>query len=57
MVWLYRETVPSSAGSKFNNSLSELGSWIIEIIKRPDTAKGFEVLPAAASGKMWRSQG
>jgi transposase len=33
------------AGSKLNDALSEIGDWVIEIIKRSDTAKGFEILP------------
>jgi transposase len=33
------------AGNKLRDALAELGRWTIEIIKRPDTAKGFEVLP------------
>ena len=33
------------AGDKLRDALAELGRWTIEIIKRSDTAKGFEVLP------------
>ena len=33
------------AGEKLTNALANLGSWTIEIIKRSDAAKGFEVLP------------
>jgi transposase len=33
------------AGDKLKDALSELGTWTFEIIKRSDTAKGFEVLP------------
>jgi len=33
------------AGQKFRASLEGLGDWTVEIIKRSDTAKGFEVLP------------
>jgi len=33
------------AGEKLRNALAALGRWTIEIIKRADTAKGFEVLP------------
>jgi transposase len=33
------------AGEKLRAALAGLGRWTIEIIKRSDTAKGFEVLP------------
>src|SRR5580704_12744505 len=33
------------AGVKLKHALSELGTWTFEIIKRSDTAKGFEALP------------
>jgi transposase len=33
------------AGDKLRDALAERGRWTIEIIKRSDTAKGFEVLP------------
>lgn len=33
------------AGRKLRRSLTKIGSWTVEIIKRSDTAKGFEVLP------------
>jgi len=33
------------AGEKLRTALAGLGRWTIEIIKRSDTAKGFEVLP------------
>jgi putative transposase len=33
------------AGEKLTGALVEIGTWTIEIIKRSDTAKGFEVLP------------
>jgi transposase len=33
------------AGEKLRDELSGMGNWVIEIIKRSDTAKGFEVLP------------
>ena len=33
------------AGDKLKGSLAKLGQWTIEIIKRSDTAKGFELLP------------
>lgn len=33
------------AGAKLRRSLTKLGSWTIEIIKRSDMAKGFEILP------------
>lgn len=33
------------AGDKLKVALAELGRWTVEIIRRCDTAKGFEVLP------------
>src|SRR5438105_15552884 len=33
------------AGGKLRDALKEHGDWTIAIIKRSDTAKGFEVLP------------
>jgi len=33
------------AGGKLRRSLTRIGNWTVEIIKRSDTAKGFEVLP------------
>jgi transposase len=33
------------AGDKLASQLPELGSWTFEIVRRSDTAKGFEVLP------------
>ena len=33
------------AGDKINDALASMGKWTIEVIKRSDTAKGFEVLP------------
>lgn len=33
------------AGPKLKNAMGRSGDWSIEIIKRSDTAKGFEVLP------------
>lgn len=33
------------AGEKLSQTLANLGTWTIEIIKRSDAAKGFEVLP------------
>jgi transposase len=33
------------AGDKLAGALADLGTWTMEIIKRSDTAKGFEVLP------------
>ena len=33
------------AGNKLRTSLTKLGKWTIEIIKRSDRAKGFEILP------------
>ena len=33
------------AGPKLRNALISNGRWIIQIVKRSDTAEGFEVLP------------
>jgi transposase len=33
------------AGEKLETALATLGQWALEIVKRPATAKGFEVLP------------
>ena len=33
------------AGDKLRDGLSKIGTWVIEVIKRSDTAVGFEVLP------------
>ena len=33
------------AGDKLRNALAALGRWTVQIIKRSDTAEGFEVLP------------
>ena len=33
------------AGPKLNDALRRLGDWTLEIVKRSDTAQGFEVLP------------
>ena len=33
------------AGDKLRGTLASMGQWTVEIIKRSDTAKGFEVLP------------
>ena len=48
------------AGDKLRNALSALGRWTVQIIKRSDTAQGFEVLPRRwaelTKGSAWRSQ-
>ena len=33
------------AGPKLEDALAQIGTWTLEIIKRSDTAKGFELLP------------
>ena len=33
------------AGNKLKDELRRISKWTIEIIKRSDTAKGFEILP------------
>ncbi len=33
------------AGPKLRGTLAKIGRWIIQIVKRSDTAKGFEVIP------------
>jgi transposase len=49
-----RETLPwlrhvfadgGYAGPKLETALAQIGAWSLEIIKRSDTAKGFELLP------------
>lgn len=33
------------SGSKLEDALAKAGKWTLEIVKRSDTAKGFELLP------------
>lgn len=33
------------AGPKLRDALADIGNWTIQIVKRSDTAKGFEVIP------------
>jgi len=33
------------AGPKLRDALKDLGQWTVQIVKRSDTAEGFEVLP------------
>lgn len=33
------------AGDKVRQSLKKIGKWVIDIIKRSNTARGFEILP------------
>jgi transposase len=33
------------AGDKLRDAMAALGQWTFEIIKRSDTARGFELLP------------
>ena len=33
------------AGPKLHSALNKIGDWRLQIVKRSDTAKGFEVLP------------
>jgi transposase len=33
------------AGPKLSGALDKIGNWTVEIVKRSDTAKGFEVIP------------
>jgi transposase len=35
----------ASAGGKLQQALAKLGTWTFEIVRRSDTAKGFEPLP------------
>lgn len=43
---LAKRVVPHmTAGQKLRKALRECGQWNLEIIKRSDIAKGFEVLP------------
>jgi transposase len=44
--WLRHVFADSAyAGGKLQQSLAKLGSWTFEIIRRSDTAQGFEPLP------------
>ena len=44
--WLRHVLVDGGyAGDKLRDALASMGRWTMEIIKRSDTAKGFEVLP------------
>ena len=40
-----REICGYDAGKKVKDALAATGDWTIEIIKRSDTAKGFDLLP------------
>lgn len=42
------------AGDKLKDALRRIGKWTVEIIKRSDIAKGFEVLPTVASPRTSR---
>ncbi|MHB0823232.1 transposase, partial [Novacetimonas hansenii] len=33
------------AGNKLRSALASMGKWTVEIIRRSDTARGFEILP------------
>ncbi len=33
------------AGPKLRDALADVGKWTIQIVKRSDTAEGFEVIP------------
>ena len=35
------------AGPKLRRALEKIGRWTLQIVKRSDTAKGFEVIPRA----------
>jgi len=37
------------AGPKLRDALTSIGHWVIQIVKRSDTAEGFEVLPRPLS--------
>ena len=44
--WLRHVFADSAyAGPKMRGALDKIGNWTIEIVKRPDTAKGFQLLP------------
>ena len=44
--WLRRIFADGAyAGSKLEAALAKLGNWVIEIVRRCDTAKGFVLLP------------
>ena len=40
-------------GPKAANAAALTGTWIIDIVKRPDTAVGFEVVPKRWMPKRW----
>lgn len=45
--WLRHIFAPGGyAGDKFRQALRQLGKWTVDIIKRSDHTKGFEVLPS-----------
>ena len=39
------------AGTKLETALAALGTWTLEIVKRSDVAKGFELLPRPLGGR------
>jgi transposase len=44
--WLRRVFADAAyAGDKLKHALARLGDWVIQIIKRSDTAEGFQLLP------------
>ena len=44
--WLRHVFADSAyAGPKLRGALDKIGDWTMEIVKRPDTAKGFQLLP------------
>ena len=44
--WLRHVFADSAyAGPKLRGALDKIGSWTLEIVKRPDAAKGFQLLP------------
>ena len=50
IIWRFRRlrhvfAQESHTGDKLKNALRQFGQWIIEIIKRLDAAKSFEVSP------------
>lgn len=44
------------AGPKLRDALVSLGRWTLQIVKRSDTAKGFEVLPRPVLKALQRVQ-
>lgn len=50
--WLRRIfTDDGYAGDKLKTALSKMGDWTLDIIRRSDKAKGFDILPRRWAGR------